>query len=302
MVNFEWYRTFKAIYKSGTLTGAAQELLISQPNVSQHLSALESYIGHQLFERKPRKMVPTEYGKLFYTQIIEAVERLEDVEVDFKRTCLDKKLPLICIGAPKEYFHTVLAERIGEARANLVIEFGMTEDLLHKMIRGDLYFVVATQVIEDKNIVYEPILQEKFLLVGSPDLDTTAFDAYMQQGEMEKAEHWLYEQHWFAYSSDLMIIRRFWQMNFGKRPLIKPRFIIPDFNAITKAMSSGEGVSVVADYLVKDLLGQGQLKLLWEGENCATNTIYLAYDKTRVTTDQIVAVKNILSPAAAILV
>jgi DNA-binding transcriptional LysR family regulator len=54
MLNFEWYRTFKAIYQAGTLTGAAQELLISQPNVSQHLSALEAYVGKQLFERPPR--------------------------------------------------------------------------------------------------------------------------------------------------------------------------------------------------------------------------------------------------------
>ena len=34
MVNLEWYRTFKAIYQNGTLTKAAQELLLSQPNVS----------------------------------------------------------------------------------------------------------------------------------------------------------------------------------------------------------------------------------------------------------------------------
>lgn len=42
MVNLEWYRTFKAIYKTGTLTGAADALFISQPGVSLHLSSLES--------------------------------------------------------------------------------------------------------------------------------------------------------------------------------------------------------------------------------------------------------------------
>ncbi|MBU7570082.1 MAG: LysR family transcriptional regulator, partial [Flavobacterium sp.] len=43
MVNLEWYRTFKAVYKSGTLTGAAEVLFISQPGVSLHLSSLENY-------------------------------------------------------------------------------------------------------------------------------------------------------------------------------------------------------------------------------------------------------------------
>ena len=80
MINFEWFRTFKAIYQTGTLTGAAHELLISQPNVSQHLASLEAYIRHPLFERQPRRMVPTDYGKLLYTEIIDAVEKLEKAE------------------------------------------------------------------------------------------------------------------------------------------------------------------------------------------------------------------------------
>ncbi|HCU46755.1 MAG TPA: LysR family transcriptional regulator, partial [Sphingobacterium sp.] len=47
MVNLEWCRTFKAIYKTGTLTGAAEILFISQPGVSLHLSSLETYVGNK---------------------------------------------------------------------------------------------------------------------------------------------------------------------------------------------------------------------------------------------------------------
>lgn len=172
MINFEWYRTFKAIYQSGTLTGAAQELLISQPNVSQHLSALENYIGHPLFERKPRQMVPTSYGKLFYTQIIESVEKLEKVEGDFSRTCVARCMTVINLGTPKEFFDARLSgniDRIG--LANLVVEFGVTKDLVGRLLKGDLNFVVATSVVEEKNMVSEPVFLEKFVLVGSPQLD-----------------------------------------------------------------------------------------------------------------------------------
>ena len=48
MVNLEWYRTFKAVYKTGTLTGAAEVLFISQPGVSLHLSSLESMHFHDI--------------------------------------------------------------------------------------------------------------------------------------------------------------------------------------------------------------------------------------------------------------
>ena len=55
-------QNLKAIYERGTLTGAAEFLLLTQPAVSQQLTALETYMGVQLFERKPRKccLPPTE--------------------------------------------------------------------------------------------------------------------------------------------------------------------------------------------------------------------------------------------------
>ncbi|HVI47805.1 MAG TPA: LysR family transcriptional regulator [Chitinophaga sp.] len=293
MINFEWYRTFKAIYKTGTLTGAAQELLISQPNVSQHLSSLEAYICHQLFERQPRKMVPTEYGKLFYTQIVEAVEKLENVESDFRFAC-EKRMPLTCVGAPLEFFESVLAPVISQSRAELIFEFGLTKPLMEKLVKGDISFVFSTANGNEKNIAYEPVLAEEFLLVGSPGLDTSTFKKAINKEYYDKAEEWLMEQDWYAYSSDLSVIRRFWQANFQKRPVLKPRFVIPDYNAILKALSYGNGLAIASNYLVKDPLKQGRLKEVWAGHTATTNTIYLAYDKTKMATAQIKIVKDLL--------
>ncbi|MCW3466282.1 LysR family transcriptional regulator [Chitinophaga nivalis] len=294
MVNFEWYRTFKAIYQTGTLTGAAQELLISQPNVSQHLASLESYVRHPLFERKPRKMVPTEYGKLFYTQIIEAVEKLEGVETDFREACA-KQVPMTCIGAPKEFFHAVMASRLNRVNSSLVFNFGITKQLMERLDKGELYFVLATHCPEHgKNIVHEPVLEERFLLVASPELDATVFKKAVSKGDLATAEQWLLEQDWISYSSDLPIIRRFWADNFRKRPLLKPRFIVPDYDSILKSVSSGCAIAIAADYLVRPLLKEKKLVSLWPGAHSTANTIYLAYDKTRVTTDQVSMMKQML--------
>ncbi|QNK64077.1 LysR family transcriptional regulator [Pedobacter sp. PAMC26386] len=296
MVNLEWYRTFKAIYQAGTLTGAAVELLISQPNVSQHLSALEAHIGKQLFERQPRRMVPTDYGKLFYTQIIEAIDKLEHVEAEFRYT-RSSNIPLTCIGVPNEFFTQVLAKKIHTAPANLVFEFGLTQPLIKKLQSGKLYFVVATQCDEEKDIIYEPLREENFLLVSSYNHDTTLFDQMISKGEYDLAEKWLTEQNWHVYSSDLPIIRRFWLKNFKKRPAIKPRFIIPDFNAILKGISHGNGITIASDYLVKDLIEAKKIKEIWKGKESTSNTIYLAYHKNNVTTTQIEMVRKLLNPS-----
>jgi hypothetical protein len=42
MVNLEWYRTFKSVYKKRNFSLAAKELFISQPAVSQQISMLDT--------------------------------------------------------------------------------------------------------------------------------------------------------------------------------------------------------------------------------------------------------------------
>jgi DNA-binding transcriptional LysR family regulator len=51
MVNLEWYRTFKSVYKTETSLAA---VFISQPAVSQQMSMLEAHVGYKLFNRKSK--------------------------------------------------------------------------------------------------------------------------------------------------------------------------------------------------------------------------------------------------------
>jgi len=63
----------------GTVLGAAQVLHLTQPAVSQHVAARDSALRNPLFQRTPRRMVPTEAGQRLYTQIAGAIEKLESI-------------------------------------------------------------------------------------------------------------------------------------------------------------------------------------------------------------------------------
>lgn len=293
MVNLEWYRTFKAIYQNGNLTRAAEELLISQPNVSIQLAALESYVGQKLFLRLPRKLVPTEYGKLLYTQIVGAVENLEQVEVDFRKSAL-KHLENIRIGAPIEYTNKILLEQLRDVDASVHLLFGLAEDLVDKLVDGELDFVIATQRIIKDNLVYEPLVEENFLIVGHTSIDTRELEQYVSVNDKEEIEKWLINRPWISYDSKLSIIRRFWKENFNKRPLIKPRMVIPDFNIIIKAVTLNYGISVVSDLFVKDYLLNQKLKILWQNEAVACNQLWLAYNPLRIDANRVNKVMSIL--------
>jgi DNA-binding transcriptional LysR family regulator len=54
------WRTFLALLREGSLSGAARSLGLAQPTVGRHLDALEAAIGRTLFLRSPHGLAPTE--------------------------------------------------------------------------------------------------------------------------------------------------------------------------------------------------------------------------------------------------
>ncbi len=81
--NLEYYKVFYYAAKTGSLTGAAAELSISQPAVSQSLKQLESSLKAKLFVRAlrgirltPEGQVLYEYVKAGYEQILLGEKRL----------------------------------------------------------------------------------------------------------------------------------------------------------------------------------------------------------------------------------
>lgn len=282
MVNLEWYRTFKAIYQHGTLTKASAELMISQPNASVQLSSLESYIGYALFIRLPRKMVPTEYGKLLYTQIVESIDNLERVEVEFKKSSIRKE-PTIRLGVPSEVFYSYLSKNMHLVKSHLIVEYGLATDLIAKLRSGelDIAFITKQDKTQD-NLTYEYLYSESFMIVCNPAFDTTEIDQYIAENDLAKAERWLRKQVWYAYDTNLPLVRRFWRSNFLKRPILKLSAAIPDNISILRAVATSGGFAVSSDLIGGEALKNKQVKIVWKGIVPTTNSLYLGYNQEKL--------------------
>jgi len=59
-ISWELYRSFLAVLKEGSLSGAARALGIAQPTVGRHIGALEKSLGLALFIRSQTGLMPTE--------------------------------------------------------------------------------------------------------------------------------------------------------------------------------------------------------------------------------------------------
>ena len=61
--SWDLYRSFHAVADTGSLSGAARALGVSQPTIARHVEALEALLGHRLFTRSQRGLAPTEAGE-----------------------------------------------------------------------------------------------------------------------------------------------------------------------------------------------------------------------------------------------
>jgi DNA-binding transcriptional LysR family regulator len=293
MINLEWYRTFKTIYDNGTLTGAAEELFMTQPGVSQQLNALENYVGKKLFERSPRKMIPTEYAKLLYIQVEESVAKLDHVENAFREHASQIN-PTVFIGAPHSFFFNYFTKKIHQIKCSVQVKFGTSAELLEELEAGSLHLLISTKKVEHRHIVYEELLTETMLLVASPSIDRSRFGYLVYQNKLEEAEKWLSDQTWYSYSSSMGLINKFWQRNFKKKPSIIPKYVIPDLNIITQALQFGQGISLIPDYICKEALNQDKLKAVWKGNNPTRNVLYIATNKNNPYPKELEEIKQLL--------
>ena len=78
-LRFRQLQAFHAIVETGTVTGAAEGMGISQPGVSNLLAELERQTGLKLFERRHGRLVPTPEAELMHREIETVVRGLDHV-------------------------------------------------------------------------------------------------------------------------------------------------------------------------------------------------------------------------------
>lgn len=274
MVNLEWYRTFKSVYKNGKFSLAAKELFISQPAVSQQISMLEAHVGYKLFNRKSKGIEPTEYAKLLNNLIIEALDRLENVEKGFRAKAFNANR-LISIGISKHLMSSLGSSLISKFD---FIDFSTYEnDILFELVDSKkLDFAVVTKRYDTFDTVQKKVGEIKQIIIGSKTINDSDLKANIKVNDLGAIEHWLNNQKWFSHDAQIPHIKLFWLHVFNKkRPSMVPNYIIPSEYEMLEIISKNTGISVVWNCNAKNLLEQNKIKLLWDSDQMPSTEAFL---------------------------
>ncbi|AQX10396.1 LysR family transcriptional regulator [Elizabethkingia ursingii] len=291
--NLEWLRTFKAIYETGTLSAAAQELFISQPGVSLHLNSLEAFTGNKLFDRLARKMVPTEKGKILYNYILDSMKKLEEGEQHFHKRTQSERVT-ISVGMCFETFQYTLEEHISELPFNLIIKFGEYPQMQHDLDSGMLDLIITPQKGSQQNIQYQPFSKERIVLIAGNETDTADLEELLHEGKIKDAADLLKQQLWYSTAADMEHLKNFWLKHFGEHPDFSPNYIVPNISSIIRCLSDSKGFSVVPDFLCADVLNSGKIKMVWEGTHPVENTLYFGTRKKTMYQEEINQLEKLL--------
>ena len=275
MVDYDWYRSFLAIYQVGTVTRAAEERGLTQPAVTQHLAALEAVVGAKLFTRTARRMLPTERGRTLYSQVVGALEALDQVSLRLRRG-MPSALPELRLGPPREYFSVAALPQLSRAPVRLWTQFGPARVLLEALRDGELDLVIATERLNLHELEYRTLSEEQFVLVAGSAATPPCIQPTTAK-ERATLEQWALGQAWVSDARDLPIIRRFWRQCFGTRPSIEPQLVIPDLVLLLEAVVGGAGLSVLPAYLCAAPLAAGRLLCVWAPVPPVTNELWVAY-------------------------
>ena len=278
MVNLEWYRTFKSVYKNGNFSLAAQELFISQPAVSQQIAMLEAHVGYKLFNRKSKGVDPTEYAKLLNNLIIDALDRLENVENGFRAKAFNANR-LITVGVSKDFYSSLASALVGQFDY-IDFSFHENEALFELVNAKKIDFAIVNQQYDTFDTFSSKLGMIKQVIVGSKAIDQKQFKSLIKAADNEAIEHWLNEQIWFTHDAGIPHVKLFWLHVFDKkRPAIIPNYIIPSEFKMLSTIAKSTGVGLTWNCNAKSFLDSGMLQMIWYSEKMPETAVYLLSNK-----------------------
>ncbi|MFY0626604.1 MAG: LysR family transcriptional regulator [Reichenbachiella sp.] len=293
MINLEWLRTFREVYKTKSLSQAADRLMISQPTVSQQISALESRVGKKLFDRKSKGVLETDMGRILNTMISGSLEELEGVEE--KMVKKDAKFKnILSLGISPHLYKSMLCNKTSSLGEYLHIKFGVKNDLIKQVESGDLMYAVVHEKVNTFDTTCHSLGPQNMVLVGTPDIDFNEIKILYDTDKLA-AQKWLQKHKWYAHDYNSNFIKMFWLNVFDKkRPSIVPNYVIPNEHEVLYQQSAGSGLSVAFDNVVKHFVDNGTLHTcILKEVNC--RELYLVANKKKADDEHTELLKDAFS-------
>ena len=173
MMNLNQLRVFHEAARTGSFTGAAKNLFITQPAVTAQMKAFEEQCGLKLFKKKGRRVYLTDEGAALHEHVRKIFEYEREVE-DVIEEMKELRRGILRLGTSKAYARYFMPFLISSFRETyphikVYLDEGSSLDIIRSLGNLKNEVAVIARVEDDPNVTFVPFKQDRLVLILAPD-------------------------------------------------------------------------------------------------------------------------------------
>ncbi|AZD80275.1 LysR family transcriptional regulator [Pseudomonas chlororaphis] len=252
-------KMFVETVRCGGYSSAARKLGLSTSSVTRQVAGLESELGASLLNRTTRNTSVTLAGQAYFDKAVAILEAIDEADASVADRGSEAQGHLRA-SVPVEFGRRIIAPHLGrllERHPGLEISLSLSDrvsDLISERI--DVSVRLGSSVVSD-DIVSKKIGDFQRWVVASPD--------YLARTGLPRQPSDLLEHQCLRF--DYGGVHQDWTFQRDEEPQrlgVQGRLQSNNADILREAALAGGGVALLADWLVRDDVGQGRLTRVLE--------------------------------------
>lgn len=236
-------RSFVAVARHKSLTRAAEALFVTQSALSLTIQHLEEDLGVALFDRSTRRLDVTTAGHDFLPRA-ENLLREFDSSIRDMQALGTRDRGKVGIAAVPSVMALLLPEAVAEyideyPAIDVYLREDNSESVQQRVLDGDVDFGICSQWKPDAELEFEPLFQDHFGVVFSPNHPLAAESAKTRWEDLAPYRI-------IGFSADLGMQYQLSKTTGLADEIRKPRYQVSNTSTIETLLSRGLGVSVMS--------------------------------------------------------
>lgn len=172
-INLNLYKTFFYVAKTGSISSAANKMLISQPAISKAIKKIETELDVKLFDRTNNGMILTHQGQDLFSRVEMAYNEIVTAERNIRDGHSFAK-GFLRIGVPSHIASFLVFDKVKDFKKKypnirISIMSRSTKELLEMLNKHEIDFIIDSLPVnfDDKNIMVRKITTVKYCFVAN---------------------------------------------------------------------------------------------------------------------------------------
>ena len=250
---------FCKIVELGSFSRAAEASHLSQPTLTEHIKALEDYLGTTLLDRLGREVVPTKAGDILYdyAQKILRLKREAEQTLWSLKGALKGDLTVGASTIPGEYILPSLIKGFRDNFPDIIIQLtiGDTKKVIEDIFNNRIELGIVGAVMENTKLEYHKFVKDELILIVPPSSSWGKIKSITLE-KLKEIPFVLREEG----SGTRMVMEKTLRDHGFDSGRLNVIMRLGSTTAVIQAIKSGIGCSILSRRAVQENLNNGTLK------------------------------------------